>query len=51
MPVSEAFEHLLENIGVHFDRQCVEALINYYNSNFTDNMYSPKSDFATLNNI
>ena len=31
MPINEAFDQLVENIGVHFDKECVEALIDYYN--------------------
>jgi HD-GYP domain-containing protein (c-di-GMP phosphodiesterase class II) len=51
MMVSEAFEILVENIGTHFDKQCVEALINFYNKNFTDSPYSPTGNFAILNNV
>jgi HD-GYP domain-containing protein (c-di-GMP phosphodiesterase class II) len=32
MPVNEAFDNLVENTGTHFDKDCVEALIGYYNS-------------------
>jgi hypothetical protein len=32
----------VENIGIHFERECVEALINFYNKNFTDIPYVPK---------
>ncbi len=42
MPVSEAFEYLLGNIGVQFDRKCVEALMDYYNRNLTEMAYQPK---------
>jgi HD-GYP domain-containing protein (c-di-GMP phosphodiesterase class II) len=42
MPLDDAFNYLVENIGIHFERQCVEALINFYNKNFTDIPYVPK---------
>jgi hypothetical protein len=32
MPVNEAFDHLVSEIGIHFDKDCVEALIRYFNS-------------------
>ena len=35
MPVNEAFDHLVMNIGAHFDKDCVEAMIKYYNSKAT----------------
>jgi len=31
MEISQAFDHLLRDIGVHFDKECVWALINFYN--------------------
>jgi HD-GYP domain-containing protein (c-di-GMP phosphodiesterase class II) len=37
MMVNDAFEHLQNNIGVHFEKQCVEALIRFYNNNASDN--------------
>jgi len=35
MPTNEAFDLLVSEIGVHFDRNCVEAMIKYYNSKAT----------------
>jgi HD-GYP domain-containing protein (c-di-GMP phosphodiesterase class II) len=37
MMVNDAFEHLQNNIGVHFEKQCVEALMRFYNNNASDN--------------
>jgi HD-GYP domain-containing protein (c-di-GMP phosphodiesterase class II) len=54
MPVSKAFDFLVENIGNHFDKTCVEAFINYYNSNLAKIPYTPKGDilsFKTINRI
>jgi HD-GYP domain-containing protein (c-di-GMP phosphodiesterase class II) len=42
MPLDDAFNYLVENIDIHFERECVEALINFYNKNFTDIPYVPK---------
>ena len=42
MPVNDAFNYLLDNIEIQFDKQCVEAFINFYNKNFLDNLYIPK---------
>ena len=44
MLINEAFEHLVERIGIHFDGQCVEAFINYYNKNLTEIPYLPKGE-------
>jgi HD-GYP domain-containing protein (c-di-GMP phosphodiesterase class II) len=44
MPLNDAFDYLVENIGIHFDKKCVGALINFYNSNSTDKPYVPKAD-------
>ena len=33
MPVNEAFDFIIKKVGVHFDEDCVKALINYFNSN------------------
>ena len=46
MPVSDAIDYMLENIGIHFDRQCVEALISFYNKNLTDMPYIPKGKLS-----
>jgi HD-GYP domain-containing protein (c-di-GMP phosphodiesterase class II) len=35
MPDNEAFDHLVANTGNHFDKICVEAFINHYNSKAT----------------
>jgi HD-GYP domain-containing protein (c-di-GMP phosphodiesterase class II) len=32
MPVNEAFDYLVNKIGVHFEKDCVEALIRLYNT-------------------
>ena len=49
MPINEAFDHLVANIGTHFDKGCVEALINYFNSNArVPYLYS--GSFESLNN-
>ena len=32
MPVNEAFDYLVNKIGVHFEKDCVEALIRQYNT-------------------
>lgn len=42
MLIKEAFGILIENVGNHFDKQCVEALINYYNQNLTEEPFWPK---------
>ena len=42
MMINEAFEHLMKNIGLHFDRQCVDALVKFYNKKYTDIPYLPK---------
>lgn len=39
MPLNEVFDHIVGNIGVHFDRKCVEALIRYYNANEAETPY------------
>jgi HD-GYP domain-containing protein (c-di-GMP phosphodiesterase class II) len=36
MKREDAFEHLLQNVGVHFDQKCVEALISFYSNNYSD---------------
>ena len=46
MPLDDAFNYLVENIGIHFERQCVEALINFYNKNFTDIPYVPNGKLS-----
>jgi len=35
MPIDQAFDKLVGKIGSHFDKRCVEALINYYNRQVT----------------
>ena len=46
MPLDEAFNYLVENIGIHFERECVDALIDFYNKNFTDIPYVPKGKIS-----
>ena len=48
MPTNEALDHLVNNIGNHFDKSCVEALINYYNSHISQIPYIPKGNFLSL---
>jgi HD-GYP domain-containing protein (c-di-GMP phosphodiesterase class II) len=48
MPVNEALDYLVDNIGNHFDKSCVGALINYYNSVESPVHYIPKGNFKTL---
>ena len=48
MPVNEAMDHLVANIGNHFDSSCVGAFINYYNAHLSQIPYMPKGNFATL---
>ena len=48
MPTNEAFDYLINNIGNHFDKNCVGALINYYNSSHTSVPYLPKGKFRSL---
>jgi HD-GYP domain-containing protein (c-di-GMP phosphodiesterase class II) len=48
MPVNEAFDYLMSNIGFHFDRRCVLALVNYYNNNENAVPYMHKGQFASL---
>lgn len=50
MPVNEALDHLVSNIGNHFDSSCVGAFINYYNANIAQIPYIPKGRFETLKN-
>jgi HD-GYP domain-containing protein (c-di-GMP phosphodiesterase class II) len=51
MPLSDAFDFLVENIGNHFDRKCVEAFISYYNSKEADvRRYLPNDKYDTLLN-
>ncbi len=47
MPLDDAFNYLVENIGIHFERECVEALIDFYNKNFTDTPYVPKGKISS----
>ena len=39
MMLNEAFDHLVNNVGIHFDKECVEAFINYYNNNISQIPY------------
>jgi len=48
MPVNEALDHLIENIGNHFDGKCVSAFINYYNAHLARIQYIPKGRFMSL---
>jgi HD-GYP domain-containing protein (c-di-GMP phosphodiesterase class II) len=50
MPVNEAFDYLVENIGTQFDRECVMAFVDYYNSNESNIHYIPKGRFGSLVN-
>ncbi len=50
MLVSDAIDYLLQNIGIHFDKQCVEALMSFYNKNHTANPFLSKGNFVTLKN-
>lgn len=47
MPINEAFDHLVNEIGVHFDKDCVEALISYFNSQATvPYIYNSLSEYS-----
>ncbi len=48
MPVNEALDHLVSNIGSHFDKSCVEAFINYYNEEVSQVPYIPRGNFISL---
>jgi HD-GYP domain-containing protein (c-di-GMP phosphodiesterase class II) len=48
MKINDAFENLLQNIGVHFDKQCVEALIDFYNNSYSDIPYVPNGNLKTF---
>jgi len=48
MPVEAAFDYIVNNIGNHFDKKCVIALINYYNNNTKDKPYVYTDKFTTL---
>ena len=50
MPVNEALDYLVENIGSQFDRKCVEAFIGYFNSQEMNIQYIPKGKFESLQN-
>ena len=45
MLIDEVFGHLIENVGGHFDKQCVQAFISYYNKNIAEIPYVPKGEF------
>lgn len=48
MPVEEAFNYLVNNIGNHFNKKCVIALINHWNNTSKDKPYIYKDQFTTL---
>jgi len=48
MPVNEALDYLVSNIDSHFEKSCVEAFINYYNSNISSIPYIPEGNLKTL---
>ncbi|MCK5471267.1 MAG: HD domain-containing protein [Cyclobacteriaceae bacterium] len=48
MPIDEALDYLVGNIGKHFDSGCVQAFINYYNEHESQISYIPKSAFVSL---
>jgi HD-GYP domain-containing protein (c-di-GMP phosphodiesterase class II) len=48
MKIDDAFDHLLQNVEIHFDKQCVKALIVFYNNNYSDEHSFPQGDIATL---
>jgi len=50
MPVNEAMDYLIDNIGNHFDNSCVSAFINYYNAHLARIEYIPKGKLMALNN-
>jgi len=50
MPNNEALDYLIENIGNHFDPQCVQAFIQYFNSHISNIEYIPKGKFISLSN-
>ena len=51
MPVNEAFDNLVENIGIQFDKDCVEALISYYNNTASIPYFYSNPFKSTLENI
>ncbi|MFC1837754.1 HD-GYP domain-containing protein [Thermodesulfobacteriota bacterium] len=51
MPINEAFDNLIESVGTHFDKDCVEALIGYYNSNASIPYLYNNPFKSTLENI
>jgi HD-GYP domain-containing protein (c-di-GMP phosphodiesterase class II) len=50
MPINEAFEYLIKGIGQEFDKDCVEAFINYYNKLKTPIPFLYKGSFESLIN-
>ena len=50
MMVNEAFDHIVCNVGIHFDKECVEAFINYYNKHVSQIPYSYKEGGDFLKN-
>jgi len=51
MPLSEAFDFLIENTGNHFDKTCVDAFIKYYNSLGSNLQYLPKGKYYSEFNV
>jgi HD-GYP domain-containing protein (c-di-GMP phosphodiesterase class II) len=50
MPVNEALDYLVKKVGTQFDKRCVEAFIEYFNSQEMNIPYIPKGQFNTLPN-
>jgi HD-GYP domain-containing protein (c-di-GMP phosphodiesterase class II) len=48
MPINEALDFLVDNIGNHFDKNCVQSFINHYNNTETKIPYIPKGNFKSL---
>ena len=48
MPINEAMDYLVEHIGSQFDKECVMAFIDYFNSQETNIQYIPKGKFSSL---
>jgi HD-GYP domain-containing protein (c-di-GMP phosphodiesterase class II) len=50
MPINEALDKMISNVGNHFDKSCLEAFIRYYNNEAPIN-YIPKGNFISLKNV
>ena len=48
MMLNEAFDHLMNAVGSHFDKKCVEAFIEYYNEHEGQIPYIYKGDNNVL---